>query len=202
MMPRRRLLRAGLMVASLAMLAGCASVTPRTPDFAAQGGDGTAASEYHGRFSARKQRNGSEEGVHGNFVWAEHGGNVQLSLLSPLGQTLAIVTATAGSATLELPNQAPRTAPEVDSLMQQALGFSLPVSGMRDWLRARPTRGHAARIERDPNGRLTQLEQDGWTVTYLDYRDTPTGSPPRVRRLDLARTLDGEPLTVRLVIDE
>lgn len=60
--------------------------------------------------------------------------------MSPLGQTLAIVSQNRQGATLELPNQPPRRAAEVDTLMQDALGFSLPVSGLRDWLRARHAR--------------------------------------------------------------
>lgn len=199
MTARRSLLRAGLALGTLAVVTGCASVAPGT-GFGPGGADRVV--ELRGRFSARTERNGREEGAHGNFVWLQRGDSVQLSLVSPLGQTLAIVTALPGQATLELPNQAPRSAPEVDTLMQQALGFSLPVSGMRDWLQARPAPGAVVRAERDATGRLTELEQHGWTVRFQEYRESASGEAPRVRRMDLARTLDGEPLSVRLVVDE
>lgn len=200
MRQRRTLLQAGLASATLVLLTGCASVAPGTGFTAA---DADRGIELRGRFSARTERNGREEGVHGNFVWLQHGDSVQLSLVSPLGQTLAIVTALPREATLELPNQPPRHAPEVDALMQQALGFSLPVSGLRDWLQSRPAAGTIIRAERDAAGRLTELEQQGWTVRFLEYREAPAGSnTPRVRRMDLARTLEGQPLSVRLVVDE
>lgn len=199
MTARRSILRTGLALGMLAAVSGCASVAPNT-DLPLSGTD--RAVEYRGRFSARSERNGREEGAHGSFVWLQQGDSVQLSLVSPLGQTLAIVTALPGQATLELPNQAPRSAPEVDTLMQQALGFSLPVSGMRDWLQARPAPGTVVRAERDATGRLTELEQHSWTVRFQEYRETAAGEAPRVRRMDLARTLNGEPLSVRLVVDE
>ena len=199
MTARRSILRTGLALGMLAAVSGCASVAPNT-DLPLSGTD--RAVEYRGRFSARSERNGREEGAHGSFVWLQQGDSVQLSLVSPLGQTLAIVTALPGQATLELPNQAPRSAPEVDTLMQQALGFSLPVSGMRDWLQARPAPGTVVRAERDATGRLTELEQHGWTVRFQEYRETAAGEAPRVRRMDLARTLNGEPLSVPLEVDE
>ena len=132
------------------------------------------------------------------------GRNVRLDLVSPLGQTLAIITATPSGATLDLPNEAPRNAPEVDSLMEQALGFSLPVSGMRDWLHGRAAPGTPSNITRDANGRPDTLRQSGWTVRYLAWQDTPENATPTTtlpRRIDMARDGNESPLSVRLVID-
>lgn len=200
---RRALHGTALTIVTLAALSGCASVTP---SIALKPGNtdssARASTEFHGRFAARTVRNGKDEGVQGNFVWVQQGENVQLSLVSPLGQTLAIITALPHQATLELPNQPARTAPEVDSLMQQSLGFSLPVSGLRDWLQARPAPGPVTQEERDAGGRLSVLQQDGWTVRFADYRDAGADGTPRVRRLDLSRMLDDEPLSVKLVLDE
>lgn len=189
------------------LLAACASVTP-TREF--ETGESAARSEFRGRFSANYVRYGRDEGVTGSFHWQEQGRNVRLDLISPLGQTLAVVTATPAGATLDLPNEAPRNAPEVDALLEQALGFSLPVAGMRDWLHARPAASRPAQATRDDQGRLATLKQDGWTVNYVAWQAAGeasaagvagAGAPTAPRRIDLARDRGETPLSVRLVID-
>ena len=182
-------------------VAGCASVAP-SRGFDA--GETARTEHYSGRFAANYTRYGRNEGVQGSFRWEEQGRNVRLDLVSPLGQTLAVVTSTPSGATLDLPNEPPRNAPEVDALMEQALGFSLPVSGMRDWLHGRPAPGAPANATRDVRGRLDTLTQAGWTVRYVDWQEPPqdaTVATARPRRIDMARDGGPSPLTVRLVID-
>ncbi|WER46369.1 lipoprotein insertase outer membrane protein LolB [Cupriavidus sp. WKF15] len=183
------------------LLAACASVAP-SRSFDA--GETAASRHYTGRFSANYVRYGRDEGVQGNFRWEEQGRNVRLDLLSPLGQTLAVVTATPSGATLDLPNKPPRNAPEVDSLLEEALGFALPVAGMRDWLHGRPSAGRPASATRDAQGRLATLAQDGWSVRYVAWQDAPPGTQTaaaRPRRIDLERDSGPTPLSVKLVID-
>lgn len=180
-------------------LAACASVTPsRSFDTDARG----QVQEYSGRFAANYVRYGRDEGVQGSFQWREQGSNVRLDLISPLGQTLAVVTATPAGATLDLPNEAPRNAPEVDGLLEQALGFSLPVAGMRDWLHGRPAPGSQASTTRDESGRLQTLTQNGWTVRYAAWQaGAPGAAQSMPRRIDMARDGGTGPMSVRLVID-
>lgn len=199
MLRSRRL--ALLCVAAPLWLAGCASITP-TRGFEAT--ESARNEQYTGRFAANYTRYGRSEGVQGNFRWEEQGRNVRLDLVSPLGQTLAIVTSTPSGATLDLPNEKPRNAPEVDSLMEQSLGFSLPVSGMRDWLHGRAASGTPAQVTRDASGRPDTLRQNGWTVRYVAWQDAPEGSaaPSTLpRRIDMARDGNDATLSVRLVID-
>ena len=109
-----------LCLAAPLWLSACASITP-TRSFDA--GEAARNEQYTGRFAANYTRYGRSEGVQGSFRWEEQGRNVRLDLISPLGQTLAVVTSTPSGATLDLPNEKPRNAPEVDSLMEQALAW-------------------------------------------------------------------------------
>ena len=200
-----RALGALVLGAGCALFAGCASVRPANDLFAGTQDADATVTRYQGRFSARYTQGNAEQSVVGSFLWRERGPDVQLELMSPLGQTMAVVSQNQQGATLELPNQAPRRAPEVDTLMQDALGFSLPVSGLRDWLRARPTPGKPARVARDAQSRPETIEQNGWTVRYIawsDDSDTANAANARIRRLDLDRPqgVNG-PLSVRLVLD-
>jgi outer membrane lipoprotein LolB len=53
-----------------------------------------------------------------------------------------------------------------------------------------------AQIERNDNGRISVLHQDGWEVRFLHYADSKTDSMPA--RLQLIH----EDLQVQLLIDE
>lgn len=190
---------AALVVACAASViaTGCASLAPPTP---VEPTAGTTVEHYRGRFSVRYEQNGEARNTYGNFDWQQNGENATVQLLDPLGQTQAIVRENPRSASLELPGKAPLTGPRLEDVMHDALGFALPVGGLRYWLRMQGAPGSQASIERDPQTqRPNHLTQDGWTIDYQAYFD---GTPLRVKRVDLSRDLDGSPLAVRLVIDE
>lgn len=192
-----RAMMLALACASAVLATGCASLAPPAP---LTSSDGTSVEHYRGRFSVRYEQNGEARNTYGNFEWQQNGENSTVQLLDPLGQTQAIVRENPRSASLELPGKAPLTGPRLEDVMHDALGFALPVGGLRYWLRMQSAPGSQASIERDPQTqRPTQLKQDGWTIDYQAYFD---GSPLRVKRIDLSRDLDGSPLAVRLVIDE
>jgi outer membrane lipoprotein LolB len=188
--------------AGLVALAGC-SVTPvRGPALsnAATELSTQTARNYHGRFAVQYvDRYGQQRNAYGNFDWQEHGDTVTLQLLTPFGQTLAIVTSSPSSATLELPNRQPMIADDVDTLMQNALGFTLPVNGLRYWLQPSPAPTSTARTVPDPNAntRLQEIDQDGWTINYVAYADAPATG---VKRLNLSR--QDPPLDIKLVLDQ
>lgn len=193
-----RVARALSLACAAALFAsGCASLAPPAP--IVQSAD-AGAEHYRGRFSVRYEQSGEPRNTYGNFDWQQNGENAVVQLLDPLGQTQAIVRENPRSASLELPGKAPLTGPRLEDVMRDALGFALPVGGLRYWLRMQSAPGSRASIERDPQTRRpTRLTQDGWTIDYQAFFD---GSPLRVRRIDLSRDLDGSPLAVRLVIDE
>ncbi len=182
-------------------LAGCA-VTPThgpstsnaTPELSTQ-----TMHAYHGRFSVRYvDQNGQPRNAYGNFDWQQQGDTVTLQLLNPFGQTLAIVTSSPASATLEVPNRQPVTAENVSELMQRTLGFSLPIEGLRYWLESSPAPTSRAKTIVDPeqSSRMKEIDQEGWTIQYLAYADAPAAG---VKRVDLTR--HDPPLDIKLVLD-
>ncbi|PZR48190.1 lipoprotein insertase outer membrane protein LolB [Paraburkholderia fungorum] len=188
--------------AAVVALAGCASVKPQGPSTsnAATAVTAQTSRAYQGRFAIQyNDQNGQQRNAYGNFTWQETGDTVTLQLRNPLGQTLAIVTSSPASATLELPNRQPLTADNVSTLMQNALGFALPVEGLRYWLQPSPAPTSRARTEKDPDqpSRLKQITQDGWTIDYLTYADAPATG---VKRLNLSRS--EPPLDIKLVLDQ
>jgi outer membrane lipoprotein LolB len=198
--PRRAAL--GLAAAAIVALSGCASVKPQGPSTsnAATAVTAQTSRAYHGRFAIQyNDQNGQQRNAYGNFDWRETGDTVTLELRNPLGQTLAIVTSSPASATLELPNKQPLTADNVSTLMQNALGFALPVEGLRYWLQPSVAPTSKAKTEKDPqqDTRLKQIQQDGWTIDYVAYADAPATG---VKRVNLAR--NEPPLDIKLVLDQ
>ena len=192
----------GLAAAAVVALAGCASVKPQGPSTTNAATSVTAQTSraYHGRFAIQyNDQNGQQRNAYGNFSWQETGDTVSLELRNPLGQTLAVVTSSPASATLELPNRQPLTADNVSTLMQNALGFALPVEGLRYWLQPSPAPTSRARTEKDPEqpSRLKEITQDGWTIDYLAYADAPATG---VKRVNLSRS--EPPLDIKLVLDQ
>ncbi|MFM0241333.1 lipoprotein insertase outer membrane protein LolB [Paraburkholderia phytofirmans] len=188
--------------AAVVALAGCASVKPQGPSTSNAATSVTAQTSraYQGRFAVQyNDQNGQQRNAYGNFTWQETGDTVTLQLRNPLGQTLAVVTSSPASATLELPNRQPLTADNVSTLMQNALGFALPVEGLRYWLQPSPAPTSRARTEKDPEqpSRLKQITQDGWTIDYLAYADAPATG---VKRVNLSRS--EPPLDIKLVLDQ
>jgi outer membrane lipoprotein LolB len=84
----------------------------------------------------------------------------------------------------------------METLMQQVLGWQLPLSGLVHWVTALPSPDGESRIEREANGQVSLLLQQGWEISYSRYAaDTPDALPLRLK-------LQREGMEVLLLIDE
>ncbi len=169
---------------STALLTACVTVAPDPQSV-------PAAFDVVGRVLI----SGEGRAFSSNLRWRHEAIEDELWLMSPVGQTLAHIVADAAGATLTTPDMQEYRALSVDSLTRRALGWALPLSGLRYWIRSRPAPGeNVTASNRDSAGRLSLIEQDGWSIRY-SYPDTPSAVLPR--RLDLTRS--GQ--QIRLVID-
>ncbi|HVE08127.1 MAG TPA: lipoprotein insertase outer membrane protein LolB [Paraburkholderia sp.] len=191
-----------LTAAAVLALSGCASVKPQGPSLsnAATAITAQTTRAYHGRFAVQyNDQNGTQRNAYGNFDWRETGDTVTLQLRNPLGSTLAIITSSPSSASLELPNRQPIVADNVSTLMQNALGFALPVEGLRYWLQPSVAPTSKATTTPDPEApsRPKEIQQDGWTIDYVAYESAPATG---VKRVNLER--QDPPLDIKLVLDQ
>jgi len=182
--------------------AGCASLSPVAP---ARPEAGTVrayqqAIDISGRLSVRYQQNGRDEALHGSFEWRQRPERTELTLLSPLGQTLALIDITPAGSTLTQAGQAPVSATDVDALAAETLGWPLPVSGLREWLQGYGTGRAGKRFVATPEDEDADIvTADGWRIRYAAW---DTASAPRPRRIDLQRsTMQAGEVALRLVID-
>lgn len=182
-------MRAILALVVMLALGGCASLPPAPAARPAQAESATFA--LNGRISVNHQGTRHFAGLR----WTHTAQSDELLLLAPLGQTVARVYRDAQNATLDDGDKHYQAA-NAELLMQQVLGWYLPLSGLHHWVLGIPAANSSAQIERNSNEQITALHQDGWEVRYLHYADTRPDSLPT--RLQLNR----EGLQIQLLVDE
>lgn len=152
-----RLARVAAALAAL-VIGACASLEPRAPA-------GPLEFDLAGRLAARY--NG--ESFTGNLSWQHARGGDEVLISSPLGQGVARIVREEGEVVLTTAQREEYRAADAESLTEKVLGFRLPLSGLADWVRARPSGGHVYHVERSAEGRVRTLEQRGWRIEYLRY---------------------------------
>jgi len=188
---------------ALPLLLGACATAPGTQPPSVAGTE--AERSYHdaiemgGRLSVRYQRNGNEESLHGSFTWEQTPDRTLVTLLSPLGQTLALIDITPASATLMQPGQPPRIAQDVDTLTASTLGWPLPVSGLQHWLQGFASIAPGSKPQAVPAEAGIITTPDGWRLRYVSWQHD---TEPFPRRLDLDRyTSQAGEVSLRIVID-
>ncbi|MET3134029.1 outer membrane lipoprotein LolB [Oxalobacteraceae bacterium GrIS 1.11] len=181
-----------------ALLSACATTAPPT---ARQVGPYREAIELSGRLAVNYERDGKNEALSGKFNWRQSAERTDVSLASPLGQTIAKISVTPGAATLTQNGQAPRSAADIDALSAQALGWSLPVSGLRDWLQGYAVRADGSRFVASPR-QDSVVTGDGWRLRYVSWQDEASAYP-QPKRIDAERSAGPKAgaVAIRIVID-
>jgi outer membrane lipoprotein LolB len=177
-------------MALVTIIAGCATVpSPSAPSPVISV---DTPFSIGGRISARR----ADKGVAGSFTWIHDEHRDLIDLASPLGQTLARLEGDQGGVTVHLQDGRVETASTWHELTERAFGVIIPVEGLSAWVRGAPRAGAPFSVERDAQGRVSTLRQDGWEVVYA-YADT---SPQRPFRVSLSYP-GAEPVEVRVVVD-
>lgn len=185
------LLRWALMAMLAAVLAACTTPKP------IEGASADAFSRI-GRFALTvNEESGKQNAVQGGFSWSDDGRRYVLDLTNPLGSTEARVEGRPGAASLTKSDGTRLVADNPDALAEEALGSSVPVSGLRDWLRGKlAAQPEAVEVARDELGRPTAFEQGGWRARLSRY----DALGPQL--LVLERLEPGRRILLRLVVNQ
>lgn len=168
----RSRLQATLVAAPL-LLAGCAS---RAPQPVYTNPVLPAYWEAEGKAAVRSESRGTNL----YFTWTQNGPGWRLVIRGPLGLGRAELHGHPGEVHLtsdELDSEVSASSPE--ELLEMTTRRRAPVSHALHWMKAEPATGRA-RIERDPQGRPTQIREDGWTVNYLEWSEEAPLLPRRL----------------------
>ncbi|ALP54382.1 hypothetical protein Tel_15185 [Candidatus Tenderia electrophaga] len=148
---------------------------------------------FSGRVAVKDKQSDSWSAA---LAWQQRGDSYDIRLSGAFGRQAARLFGRPGYAVIETGAQAALSASSVEMLMQEQLGWSVPVQGFKHWLVGAPAPGMIDRYALDAAGRLAELQQSGWQIRYSRYQ--------RVADLDLPRKLELENprLRIRLVIDD
>lgn len=126
--------------------------------------------------------------------WLHHPDADAIWLYSPIGSTIATLTADAESATLVTASKETFRSENVQALTRDVLGWDLPLPGLQHWVLGRvDPKMPVKEIVRDEQSRITRLIQGDWHIDFSGYEDD--GTLPRSLLLNYAN------LRLRLVID-
>ena len=125
------------------LAAGCAQVDIR-PDLR----------ELEFELTGRLAANTREESFTGNVNWKHARSADELLISTPLGQGVARIQRQGGAVVLTTAERRVYRAADTETLTERVLGFRLPLTGLADWVRGRPS---------------PALEQRGWKIEYQEY---------------------------------
>lgn len=121
---------------------------------------------FRGRTVIRQDKEGWNVGV----TWLQRQEDFNIRLFGPFSHGAVELQGDAKLVTMTFSNGETYSAATPEELLAEVLGWLLPVSALRDWVRGLP---HAPiKIDEkilDEKGRLTTLSQAGWEVEFVDY---------------------------------
>ncbi|RME33277.1 MAG: outer membrane lipoprotein LolB [Gammaproteobacteria bacterium] len=175
--PRKGPLRACLLLLLTLLGGGCAELRPYLlPVEEAQ----TGAWQRHREQVAALQEwtltgrigiKAGAEAFSATIDWQQRGEAYRLRIIAPLGQGSYQIEGDPGRVVLTNERNERFEARDPEALMEQNLGWSVPLSGLAWWVRGLPAPGESPRQLRfDEEGRLTDMEQQGWRISVLGYR--------------------------------
>jgi outer membrane lipoprotein LolB len=177
------------------LLSGCAAIPPAGPPGTDTLTSAERAAIANWQFQGRVSLTRGEQGWHAGLNWENRADQYRLQVSGPLGQGALLLTGDAHGVTLVDGEGRVYTATDAEGLLQQVAGWQLPVSGLQYWVRGLSVPHASVEATRDAEGRLQQLVQSGWTITYQRYQDVAGSAWPSKMRLER------DELAVRLVID-
>jgi outer membrane lipoprotein LolB len=149
--------------------------------------------ELYGRVSVTLE----EQGWHANLDWIQQGPRFQLDLSGPLRQGRLVITGGPDGVRAQGGDGQVAFAEDAETLIARQLGWTLPVLGLRYWVRGIPDPSQPViEMSLDELGRLATLKQGGWTIRYPDYLEGDGLDLPHKIRLDSSK------INVRMVVDQ
>lgn len=106
----------------------------------------------------------------GTVLWLQQQEQYDIRLSGPLGRGATRIQGNDRGVTLDIAGQPPVSASSAEALLEQQVGWRLPVEHLLWWVRGLPAPGSPSRLQLNPDSQLARLAQAGWTVEYSRYQ--------------------------------
>lgn len=171
-------------VSSVVLLSSCATVKPPLPSqmykikTPAEREAALMKIKYwrvDGAFSIQQPH---VQPVIANYTWQQYDRHsYRIEIDSALGLYRVAIYHRKGSVTLWKNSVHVYTAKTPEGLMEEVMGWSLPIGKLNDWIRGLPAPEKQSYYfaKYDKFGHLISLRQDGWTLTFGKYKTQTNG---------------------------
>ncbi|MBR7747685.1 lipoprotein insertase outer membrane protein LolB [Undibacterium baiyunense] len=152
-----------------------------------------------GRISIQYQQREQTETISTSFEWQQAPQELTITLSSPLGQTIATVQQNAQGAVLTQAKQEPRSAPDIEQLLAENLGWTIPVTGLKGWLQGFDIQANG-KFAAVPVQDYFQVQSQGWQLQFISWQED--AGTIRPKRIDLQRYTEelGE-VKIKIIIE-
>lgn len=200
--------RACLLIAAILTLAGCATHPIVEPGPAASGPEVQAArvareaalaAQRDWGLDGRVAVSSDGQGGSARIEWRQQGSRFDVTVSAPITRQSWRLSGEPGHARIDGLAGGPREGVSAQDLLMQATGWTIPVDSLVFWLRGRAAPGGGGESVFDRDGRLTRLQQSGWTIDY----EWPAATQPASAQPILPVRIDARRATarVRLAVD-
>jgi outer membrane lipoprotein LolB len=105
-----------------------------------------------------------------NYVWQQKGDDFYIKIYGPLGVGAVEINGDKNSVELTDSNGKKTKSANVESLLNQKLGWSVPVKGLIYWVKGIAQPNIQKQTKYNKQNLLENLQQDGWNIDYKDYK--------------------------------
>lgn len=151
------------------LLASCANTPSRDwsePDAPARP---AIAVPTHWQLSGKISLSNGQDSGSGRLQWQQEGDYFNMALRSPISGQSWQLLGNAEGCSLEGFKPEPVLARTPEELVRRELHWELPVGSLKGWLFGQVNPGAHTRY--DEAGRLLEQADQGWTITYRDWRE-------------------------------
>src|SRR5690554_3593949 len=121
---------------------------------------------FRGRTVIRQDKEGWNVGV----TWQQTQADFAIRLFGPFSQGAVELKGDSQLVTMTFADGDSYSAATPEQLLAEVMGWLLPVSALRDWVRGLPHESIEIDEKKlDEKGRLIQLSQAGWQVEFVEY---------------------------------
>lgn len=194
-----RCVRHGLALSLIGLLStACAPSWVKPPELQAGTEQNRLLALTYWRLEGRVAIQAHGEGVNANLYWEHDGRQDRVRLSGPFSQGAVSVVLQDDLIYLNEGNGNIRSSRDPEELLQDRLGFSVPLRELRYWVLGLPSpRGAPAYVSvAGAAGEVRSFSQQGYSLTYERFA--------RVKEFDLPQKLSaqGGELKLKLIVDE
>ncbi len=115
--------------------------------------------------------------------WQQQGDHYRIFITGPLGSGAVTITGSTQGVEMDISGEGRFYASSPEQLMEQRLGWSLPISNLNYWAKGIPSPNSGFSHALDNQERLSQLQQNQWVIDYQSYHHLADTDWPRKMQL-------------------